>query len=317
MIIRKVEDSKSTIWRKLRRRKKAMTILTITMIYFTFYHGSGVAINDVDDIITARQLQDGAFDDDNGGIVGRVMKKNKCTHTPYVLIGDIVVTMPPVPPISERIDPPSYVQLCQEFINRSEAGVNEISGDEERNGNNGGGIRGVFSVVEDESICTDWEAPHYNILSIYASSLIAAVGKGLGLRYKHNCRRHIPKMHNDPSRHYDYTSVQALLPENLIASTDAEKVTPELVTELCNRCIWDYENVDQLEYKSGVTHHCILMPDEDSARSVIDKNMELPMVSILPSLIDRLRHMADDWIVTTGHPDGEGESGVIIAVDEK
>ncbi len=59
------------------------------------------------------------------------------------------------------------------------------------------------------------------------------------------------------------------------------------------------------------------MPDEASARTILDENKELPMVSVLPSLIDRLRHMAEDWIITTGHPDGEGESGVIIAVDEK
>lgn len=233
-----------------------------------------------------------------------------CKNSPYVLIGDILETMPPVVPISERMDPPSHIQLCKEFINRFEGEDTETNGD-------GSSSWGTFRIIEEESVCTDWEAPHYSVLTMFASSLVAAVGKDLGLRYKHNCRQHIQKMHNAPDLHYDYTPVQSLLPDNLISKTDAEKVQPELISKLCKSCIWDHENVQELEFKSGVTHQCLVMPEIDTAQEILDEEKEIPLVSILPSIIDRMRHMADDWIVTTAHPKGEADTGVIIAVDEK
>lgn len=240
--------------------------------------------------------------------------KPGCANTPYVLIGDIMTTMPPVVPASQRMNPPPHIQLCQEFLRRY-SDSKSSGNDQNENGNVN---FGSFRVEEDGAVCEDWEAPHYSILSIYASSLIAAVGKPLGLRYKHGCRNHMIKMHQDPTKHYDYTPVQTLLPENLISKTDAAKVEPELIQQLCQGCIQGFEQIHQGDTRS-LTHQCLLMPDEDTARTILEgpKPMELPLTSVLPSLIDRLRHMADDWIVMTNVLKNEHESGVIIAVDER
>jgi len=270
-------------------------------------------------------------------------KEKGCTHTPYVLIGDILITMPPLVSMSERLQPinygePSHIQLCQAFLDRSDA-VLAAEADQSiaiQNGNapaeagggnqvniqrdlNEGGAIGTFRVEEDGALCKDWQAPHYSTLSVYASSLIAAVGKPLGLRYQHNCRNYIAKMHNDPDRHYDYTPVQTLLPENLISTSDAEKVDPEVLKHLCMRCIADFKNESVVtpDDMSGVTRHCLIMPDGDRAQDLLAAGKEIPLTSILPSIIDRLRHTADDWIVTTSYIKHEDISGVIIAVDER
>ena len=295
-------------------------------------------------------------------------KKKGYSHSPYVLIGDIIQTMPPNIPQSKRLVP-SYIQLCKAFLERSEltgfssegnyaqsraainsngedenAGSGKVVTEEARlleQGDEGGDIegdqgrvvdegnlfpnqsdegasnfRGTFRIVEDEALCEDWVAPHYGLLSIYASSLIAAVGKPLGLRYKHDCRKHIMKMHNDPNKHYDYTPVQALLPDNLISKIDAQKIGSEQIKTMCQRCISDLnKKIGLPEFMSSTTHQCIMMPDSDMAESLLANGNELPMTYILPSIIDRMRHIADDWIVTTSHIKDEDETGAIIALD--
>lgn len=337
-------------------------------------------------------------------------QKKGCSHTPYVLIGDILATMPPTVAQSARQEP-SYIQLCKAFIERSEAtgfsrngnyiqsrvgGDNDNSGQsvnaiteemynngitienpnqepvgaitedmhnqgitddkpvgaiaeevasqgitvenpdqkdsgagtiteemrllDEANTNNGDaksdGTNGIFRIVEDTALCEDWVAPHYSTLQIFASSLIAALGRPLGLRYKHDCRQHVLKMHNDPTKHYDYTSVQSLLPDNLISRNDVGKIGSNQMKQMCQKCISDYESLGLPEFMSGKTHQCLMMPDDEMAESLLSDRRELPMTLALPSIIDRLRQIADDW--NTCNPlKNEETSGAIIALDGK
>lgn len=269
---------------------------------------------------------------------GELDKGRNEKHSPYVLIGDIIQTMPPTIPQSERENPPSYIKLCKAFIEKSEAvgfvtEGNYVADDTDRESvSSGGGIaeemrslaqegegeegglnENLFYVVEDKALCEDWQAPHFSTLAMYASSLIAAVGRPLGLRYKHDCRRHMLEMRN--SKHYDWTPIQSLLPNNLIAKTDAEKIGSEQIKSMCQDCISKYETNGLPEFMSSTTHHCLMMPENDVATSLLNSGKELPMTYALPSMIDRMRHVADDWIATTGYIKNEDETGVVIALD--
>merc|ERR1719223_1812259 len=51
---------------------------------------------------------------------------------------------------------------------------------------------------------------------------------------------------------------------------------------------------------------------------LLNQQEELPLTFVLPSLVDRLRHLADDWTgVLDSHIKYEDQNGVIIAVDER
>ena len=343
----------------LRRQKKFVALFAIGCIYIYCFTGEPPEIE------RRRQLESKAK--------AKAQEKKGCTHTPYVLIGDILTTMPPIVPYEERYPVPSHIQLCQAFLERSAdadmqvdngnpnaGGPNDNpnaggpNGDQngnpnagESNGNpnagggngnpnmarklqsensqggGGGGGNGKgkgppFKVVEDDAVCTDWQAPHVSTLQIYASSLIAAVGKPLGLRYEHQCRKNIMKMHKPLGLRYDYTPVQALLPNNLISKADVAKIEVDTIKQLCENCIHWFENVmDTSIQPSAQTHQCLLMPSATVAQKLISEGKEMPMTHVMPSIIHRMRHIADDWIQTTGPiAKNEADVGVCICVDE-
>jgi len=320
---------------RLRKKKRIVAVFSIAFIYFYCFTGEepSEVVRQLQSQPTGNQGQGIANSNANNQSGGN---KKGCSHTPYVLIGDILTTMPPIIPYEERITIPSHIQLCQGFLERS--AENSLSGnvnsnDAGGNGQNGearklqngigpGNLQGMIHVMEDEAVCTDWEAPHLSVLEIYASSLIASVGKPLGLRYEHKCRKNIMKMHNDPDRPYDYTTVQALLPNNLISKADIAKVDPDTIKKLCENCIGNFENVMNVSAPvsappSTKTHHCLLMPHGEIAQSLVSEGRHLPMIHVMPSLVDRMRHIADDWSPTTGPiSKNEEDVGVIIAVDE-
>jgi hypothetical protein len=324
-----------------RRQKKFAALFATGCVYIYCFTGEPPEIE------RRRQLE------------SKAQEKKGCTHTPYVLIGDILTTMPPIVPYEERYPVPSHIQLCQAFLERSSDADAQVDNggpndnpnaggpNEDQNGNpnagesngnsnanmarklqsensqGGGGGNGKgkgppFKVVEDDAVCTDWQAPHVSTLQIYASSLIAAVGKPLGLRYEHQCRKNIMKMHKDPDRHYDYTPVQALLPNNLISKADVAKIEVDTIKQLCENCIHWFENVmDTTIQPSAQTHQCLLMPSADVAQNLISEGKEMPMTHVMPSIIHRMRHIADDWIQTTGPiAKNEADVGVCICVDE-
>ena len=223
----------------------------------------------------------------------------------------------PVVPITEEMHNQGITEDMpeQNGVTEEMRFLDEQDDEGKANGNNENSVSSTFRIVEDEALCEDWVAPHFSTLAIYASSLIAAVGKPLGLRYKHDCRKHIMKMHNDPNKHYDYTPVQALLPDNLISKIDAQKIGSEQIKTMCQRCISDLnKKIGLPEFMSSTTHQCIMMPDSDMAESLLANGNELPMTYILSSIIDRMRHIADDWM-DCNPIKNEETTGAIIALD--
>lgn len=264
-------------------------------------------------------------------------------HSPYMKVEDIIKTMPEADVQREGIvREPSHIQLCREFLQRSEAmGFlnNENSGKEtidearaliasEKSENVDGlnqhffvnnqqqnhFIR-EFRVDEDQELCEDWVAPHYSILQMFASYLIASVGSPLGLRYRHYCRKYVMEMHNNPNRDVDYTTIQAILPENLISRTDVEKIDSKQISTMCGKCISDFEAAGSTMKETDKAHQCLMMPIKEVAEQLISDGKEVPFVYAMPSIINILRHTADDWIVTTTNIKGEDISGAIIAID--
>jgi hypothetical protein len=57
-----------------------------------------------------------------------------------------------------------------------------------------------------------------------------------------------------------------------------------------------------------------MMPDSDMAESLLANGNELPMTYILSSIIDRMRHIADDWM-DCNPIKNEETTGAIIALD--
>lgn len=235
---------------------------------------------------------------------GKYNGRYKYCRTPYVLMDNVMATMPPLTPPEDRINPPSFVQLCEAFIDRSKLNSTELEGLPE------------VRVVEDPAICLDWSAPHYTTMSIFASSLVAAKGLDLGLRYNHNCHNFMLQSRDDRSIKYDYTTAQQVLTENLISARDADDVDDDLVKSLCHGCISHHEQ-HQPSPLAGMTHHCFLFPGGQAATHLKENRKEIPLTSVLRSFVDRMRHMTEDWIDTTDALDFEDESGVIVALDER
>ncbi len=208
-----------------------------------------------------------------------------------------MATMPKIIEPADRQEP-SHIQLCKAFLDRHEL---EQSALEKLHS---------IKVVEDPAICVDWSAPHFSIMNIFASSLIAAKGLDYGLRYSHDCHNFIPQTRDGGQTHYDYTTAQEVLTENLISENDANSVDEKLVKSLCHGCISQYESNASTHF-AGMTHHCFLFP------GVSLSNQEVPLTSILSSFVDRMRHLTEDWIDATDALDFEDESGVIIGLDEK
>ena len=238
-----------------------------------------------------------------GDEVGTINGRYKYCRTPYVLMDDVMTTMPEVIHPKDRMDPPSYIQLCQAYIDRRESGSGEIA-------------FSTLNVMEDPAVCVDWSAPQYSMMTLFASSLIAAKGVEYGLRYTHDCHSFIPHTRQNIETHYDFTSAQQVLPENLISKSDEDSVDDGLIESLCHGCISHYETVEPSTY-AGMTHHCLLFPGGATSEKLKEDKHEVPLSSILPSVVDRLRHMSDDWIDATDSLDFEDESGVIVALDEK
>mmetsp|Transcript_219 Transcript_219/g.322 ORF Transcript_219/g.322 Transcript_219/m.322 type:complete len:765 (-) Transcript_219:2068-4362(-) len=283
------------------RRVLVSKVLPIALIVLCIYNTL-----ENDSLSLDRQLQ---LDEFSSGSKqkygpGKYNGRYKFCRTPYVLIDNVMATMPPLVPPEDRIDPPSYIQLCQAFLDRNKLESNELAGMPE------------LKVVEDPAICLDWSAPHYSIMAIFASSLVASKGLDLGLRYNHNCHNFMLKSREDKNTQYDYTTAQQVLTENLISAQDADDVSVGLVESLCHGCI-SHHNQVQPKPIGGLTHHCFLFPGGQSANVLRENRQELPLSSILSSFVDRLRHLTEDWNDATDALDFEDESGVIVALDEK
>lgn len=225
-------------------------------------------------------------------------------NTPFVRVQDVAGWMPPIVNPSNR-GTPSHVSLCEAFLDRSEGNPGKTD---------------LLSVTEDPSTCTDWTAPHYSIMEIYASSLIAAVGRTLGLKYRHNCHRSIGNYkfkRGDGSgqveeilTHWDFTTIQQLMVENLVTSADSKAIDSNTIKELCQGCIAFHQNGQRPESFSSISHHCMLFPGN------VKQESQLAFKSILPSVVDRLQKASKDWMRHSSPLIDEENNGVIVYIDD-
>jgi hypothetical protein len=232
--------------------------------------------------------------------VGKVAGRFQYCRTPYVLKQHIKTTMPEVISPSDR-DLPSHIQLCSAYLERVSKTNDELES------------LPTVNVVEDVGTCLDWSAPNYSMMTIFASSLIAAKGFNLGLRYNHDCFQYISQTRQDEQTHYDYTTVQQVLPENLISKSDASSTNGAVVEDMCNACIAQFDENGNPATFSGSSHHCFLFPEPQNTET---DDVELPLSSILSSFVDRMRHLAEDWIDASDAIEYEDSSGIVIALDE-
>ena len=268
---------------------KVIPIVLVVLLTYNSVNNSSLDIY--------RQLKD-----DNGRSLDKVKRVFKYCHTPYVLMKDMA-TMPTVPPVEPKTKP-SHVQLCEAYLGRNHLEKSKIE------------ELPKVKVQESETICVDWSSPHYSVLNIFASSLIAAKGLEYGLTYDHKCHQYISQTRENKHAHYDYTTAQSVLVENLISSNDAESLEDSTVEQLCRECIQEF-NSNSLQTHGNVANHCFLFPESETAARLKEQDKEIPLETILPSFVDRMRHMGEDWADATDAVDFEEESGVVVVLDEK
>lgn len=281
----------------LRRNRMFTKVLPLAVLAFFVYNSF-----ENPSIEIYRQLNEAA---ENRALeeTGKVDGKFKYCKTPYVLMGNLLTTVPQVIPPHQRMDPPSHIQLCKALLDRVDLDKDALES------------ASTMIVKEDPAVCVDWSAPHHSVLSIFASSLIASKGLEYKLGYSHECHKFLTHTREGNTR-YDYTTVQEVLPENLISALDAESVDLGLVKDLCHGCISHHET-SQLSTYDGATHHCFLFPGGATAENLVKDELELPLSSIISSFVDRMRHMTEDWIGATNAIKHEDKSGVIVSLDEK
>lgn len=237
----------------------------------------------------------------------RILKKSCKLNTPYVRVQDVIGWMPHVATPAER-GTPSHIALCEGYLDRVDNPDDVVNGKQR------------IKIVENSAFCTDWSAPHFSIMSIYASSLIATVGKKLGLEYQHGCHRTIGSYRFERDNngqmemvttHWDFTTAQQLLVENLVSSVDAKSVDESIMKQLCSGCIAFHEQQTTLPASySTASHQCMLFP------GAVEQNSQVALRSVLPSVLDRLRKGSQDWLGYTDPIPGEHETGVIVYLDD-
>ncbi len=289
---------KGTLGTTLRRSKFFTKVLPLTLLAFFIYNSL-----DNSSVEIYRQLYEAAGDTPSQ-TSGKVDGKFKFCRTPYVLMGHLLSTVPKVIPPKDRMDSPSHVQLCQALLDRVDVDQSKLKS------------LPTVSVKEDPAVCVDWSAPHHAVISIFASSLIAALGVEYGLKYSHECHKFITHT-REGNTHYDYTTAQEVLPENLISAQDAASVDLELVKDLCSSCIAEHDGSTPPDSYDGTTNHCFLFPGGAAANDLVEKKHELPLSTALSSFVDRMRHLTEDWIDATSPIKFEDASGVIVSLDAK
>jgi len=158
-------------------------------------------------------------------------------------------------PITRRQrDVPTHIILCNEFIRRREVV------------RTGGTLSTQFSLTEDESVCTDWAAPHASLMEIMASTVVGHTAAPYRITYRHNCGAadDNEQMIVDGT---DWTTIQQSFPLSSLV-LDNGSINEEEIAQLCTGCINNFspssndgrDAVNPPWYDPEETHHCILDP---------------------------------------------------------
>ena len=176
-----------------------------------------------------------------------------------------------------------------------------------------------FRVVEDTSTCSDWSAPHYNVLDMHAALIVTAQIKRI--KYRHNCDR--TRVYDEATIGFDHTTVQQVL-NTPGMGTNANIYSAEEIKQQCRRCLLAYDPlVETVRLKSKAVHHCLAWP-EDETRS-LDASA-IPVVpnraigvaafsTVITPFRQRMYHAALEWQNVTDKPPAEEKSGLVIWLD--
>jgi len=288
-------------WTSSKRTRTLLLIPALALITFTTFH----------DVLQDLQAK---------------ISRTLCAKTPYISIPD-AQSMTVITPYDGVEDEraPSHIEMCRSFLARKDSPEQFME---------------KTIIMEDDDVCRNWDAPHYFLMRIFASSLVGMVSSSDNLEYRHNCQyTRVTGLDDGRSNYnFDTTTVQQILAQaDLLFDSGGEglpTVTKEVVGSLCRGCLVHYDaskrpRPDANMY-SRMTHECLLYPGVDTldalktAVQLSDDEATssmIPLNAMLPIITKVLRHAALDWshkTVDSGSvtPQKEHESGVVIYIDE-
>jgi len=199
-------------------------------------------------------------------------------------------------PIIARRDPPSHIILCQELLNRRKATQSGLP------------IKAPFSLQEDESVCTDWSAPHASLLEIMASTVVAHVAAKYNVVYQHNCGTQSSPESSDG---LDWTTIQQIFPVSSLV-LDNNSIKEKEIADLCLGCVNAFvaggssartnKGGNPVWYDPTETHHCIFDPKTSQSIDIDTDGVDLEATPeqvydaqqhvvnrVFPSMVDRFR----------------------------
>lgn len=266
----------------------------------------------------------------------RVISDNGCKKTPFVTPHESTYEMP-LTPAWYNGQLPSHVQLCEELINRNNFVTRVAQQDQS------GGLRSTptfdkFVVRESPILCQDWSKPHSALMQLISSSIIAYAGERFGLEYHHGCHK-LLEAEYIRGLGFDVTTVQQVFPELKMPIDQRVLSLGDVVFDLCNSCIQEYNNNGAEIGSYDATHHCLGFPDRgpvsmgtvnqqiqgrngmpemimkeelvDSQGNIFHSALE----SVLPLVRNRLWHQARDWQVEAMIPRNDPLTGSVIFFD--
>jgi len=156
--------------------------------------------------------------------------------------------------VNKTIQEPSHVRMCKGILDRTKPDAPKeyfVS----------------TTVEESPEVCHNWESDYGYLLEIFASSMLTRFStiRELKVDYDPNCRRFITGEENERRK---------FLPEQLRFDFLRDNLDQYAVTELCTRCIHDYEQL------GTYSPQCISSPQTLTTSSVnrvwIFRNLFLP-----------------------------------------
>jgi len=184
--------------------------------------------------------------------VYRLLSSCSPSSKSYIHLGDLEN----LPPIIARREKPSHIILCEQLLTRRNIAIS----------NGLEAITTKYGLTEDESVCTDWAAPHASLLEMFASTVVGHVAAKYQVTYQHNCGAEKLKKKSVVDGN-DWTTIQQIFPVSSLVLDD-NSISEDEILGLCYGCIEEFKqletkqntNVNPLWYDPEETHHCILDP---------------------------------------------------------
>lgn len=204
---------------------------------------------------------------------------------------------------------PSYIALCQSWLNEGVQGVV------------GGSSLGkqVNKVTENDGTCKDWSSPHGSMMDVVSALVVTRFCKSS--KYRHNCDR--VRVYDEDSIGFDHSTIQQALSTPTLGN-DEGLGNEAFVKDQCRRALMYFDpQVESARISSKAHHHCFAWPDLASKNTDVNNIPNLPTAAhvtplsmIIQPLVQRYYHAAVQWRDVTDKPPQEENSGVIIYLDQ-